>query len=100
MINIGFFDIFKKKAEPKTLTYAKMLDGRTPVFSQFGTDIYASDVVQQAISCIVHEMLKLKPAHVRQVNGIDGTVVSGNIQNVLDCPNPLMTTADFLEKIT
>ena len=100
MINIGIFDIFKKKAEPKTLTYAKMLDGRTPVFSQFGTDIYASDVVQQAISCIVHEMLKLKPAHVRQVNGIDSTVVSGNIQNILDCPNPLMTTADFLEKIT
>lgn len=100
MRKTGLFDIFKKKSEPKTLTYAKMLDGRTPVFSQFGTDIYASDVVQQAISCIVHEILKLKPTHVRQMNGIDSTVVDGNIQNILNCPNSIMTTADFLEKIT
>lgn len=82
------------------MVYAKMLDGRTPVFSQFGTDIYASDVVQQAVSCIVHEILKLRPAHVRQTNGVDSSVIEGNIQNVLDRPNPLMTTADFLEKIT
>ncbi len=99
-MNTGIFDIFKKKPEPKSVTYAKMLDGRTPVFSQFGTDIYASDVVQQAVSCIVHEILKLRPAHVRQTNGIDSSVIEGNVQNVLDRPNPLMTTADFLEKIT
>lgn len=100
MRNTGIFDIFKKKSEPKFMVYAKMLDGRTPVFSQFGTDIYASDVVQQAVSCIVHEILKLRPAHVRQTNGVDSSVIEGNIQNVLDRPNPLMTTADFLEKIT
>lgn len=100
MRNTGIFDIFKKKSEPKFMVYAKMLDGRTPVFSQFGTDIYASDVVQQAVSCIVHEILKLRPAHVRQANGIDSSVIEGNVQNVLDRPNPLMTTADFLEKIT
>ncbi|MEE5993676.1 MAG: phage portal protein [Oscillospiraceae bacterium] len=100
MRNTGIFDIFKKKSEPKSMVYAKMLDGRTPVFSQFGTDIYASDVVQQAVSCIVHEILKLRPAHVRQTNGVDSSVIEGNIQNVLDRPNPLMTTADFLEKIT
>ena len=27
--------------------YAKILNGYTPIFSQFGQDIYASDVVQQ-----------------------------------------------------
>ena len=35
-----------------------MLNGYTPIFSQFGNDIYASDVVQQAIVCIVDEMKK------------------------------------------
>ncbi len=36
-----------------------MLNGYTPIFSQFGNDIYASDVVQQAIVCIVDEMKKI-----------------------------------------
>ena len=48
---IDFINKFKKEKENKT--YAKMLNGFTPIFSQFGKDIYASDVVQQAISCIV-----------------------------------------------
>lgn len=78
-------------------TYAKMLSGRIPVFTQFGRNVYASDVVQQAIGCIVSEMKKLQPQHVR-VTGNTITPVSGNIQAVLDRPNPLMTTADFIEK--
>ena len=36
-------------------TYAEVLNGTSPIFSQFGTNIYASDVVQQAVSCIVQE---------------------------------------------
>lgn len=46
--------------------YADMLNGFTPIFSQFGSDIYASDVVQQAVGCIVREMKKLRPMHVRR----------------------------------
>lgn len=78
--------------------YADMLNGYMPVFSQFGSDIYASDVVQQAMGCIVREMKKLKPMHVRQ-EGCGATPVAGPIQKALDAPNELMTTADFLEKI-
>lgn len=74
-----------------------MLNGYTPVFSQFGDDIYASDVVQQAISCIALEIKKLQPTHVK--NDVDTVSVSGNIQNVLNNPNPIMTKSDFLEKI-
>jgi len=70
-----------------------------PIYSQFGTNIYASDVVQQALKCIVDEIKKLIPTHIRYV-GNDPTPVKGNIQNVLDNPNPLMTTSEFLEKIT
>lgn len=84
---------------PKNPKFAPTLNGYTPIFSQFGTNIYASDVVQQALKCIVDEMKKLNPAHVRY-NGNDPTAVRGNIQDVLNNPNPLMTTSEFLEKIS
>lgn len=75
-----------------------MLNGFTPIFSQFGDDIYVSDVVQQALNCIVSEMKKLNPLHVR-TNGSDITTVNDSVQKVLKNPNPLMTTSDFIEKI-
>lgn len=75
-----------------------MLNGYAPIFSQFGTNIYASDVVQQAVKCIVDEIKKLKPTHIRY-NGDDPTPIrNSTIQSVLDDPNPLMTTNEFLEK--
>ena len=77
-----------------------MLSGQTPIFSQFGTDIYASDVVQQAVSCIVTEIAKSVPLHVISSNGINGTAKQSSIQRVLNHPNDTMTTSDFLEKIT
>lgn len=82
----------------KNITYAATLDGWTPIYSQFGTNIYASDVVQQALKCIVDEMKKLNPTHVR-MNGSDPIPVKSTIQDVLNNPNPLMTTSEFLEKI-
>lgn len=74
------------------------MDGWTPIYSQFGNNIYASDVVQQAIKCIVDEMKKLNPTHVRY-KGNDPTPVKGNVQDILDNPNELMTTSEFIEKI-
>lgn len=94
---MGIFDIFKR---PKRLgnKFAQMLNGYTPIFSQFGQDIYASDVVQQAIMCIVSEMKKLNPCHVRQMD-VDVDPVNDSLQRVLNNPNPLMTTSEFLEKV-
>lgn len=95
---MGWLDgIFKKLN--KNAKYAQMLNGYTPIFSQFGDNIFASDVVQQAINCIVMEMKKLNPQHVRE-NGSDSAPVNGDRQRVLNNPNPLMTKSDFLEKIT
>lgn len=48
------------------MSFADTLNGYTPIFSQFGTNIYASDVVQQAVSCVVTEMKKLNPTHIRK----------------------------------
>lgn len=75
-----------------------MLNGFSPIFSQFGNDIYASDVVQQAISCIVSEMKKLNPMHVK-VKGSDIIPVNSDIQRVLQKPNFLMTQTEFIEKV-
>lgn len=81
------------------MSYAQTLSPYTPIFSQFGDDIFASDVVQQAISCIVTEMKKLNPQHVREI-GSDSVPINSDRQRVLNKPNPLMTKSDFLEKIT
>ena len=98
---MGLFDNFKKKYEEKkrNALYARMMNGQAPIFSQFGNNIYASDVVQQAISCIVREISKLNPTHVRIVGGVDSIPQDSSIQDVLDKPNEIMSTSDFLEKI-
>lgn len=87
------------RKQPQNSRYALSLDGFVPIFSQFGTNIYASDVVQQALKCIVDEIKKLNPTHVRYV-GNDPVPVEGDIQEVLSNPNELMTTSEFLEKVT
>lgn len=94
---MSIFDkLFHRK--PKNTIWAPALDGIAPIYSQLGTNIYASDVVQQALKCIVDEMKKLNPTHVR-MEGNDPVPVSGStVQAVLNDPNPLMTTSEFLEK--
>ncbi len=93
---MGLMDFFRPKKQ--RYKFAQMLNGRMPIFSQFGTNIYASDVVQQACFCIVQEIKKLTPRHVRRA-GSDVVPVPGRLQSVLDAPNAVMTTADMLEKI-
>lgn len=56
------------KAEPKSSKFAPTMNGFLPIYTQFGTNIYASDVVQQALKCIVDEMKKLNPTHVRYID--------------------------------
>ena len=93
---MGWFDnILKSK---KRMRYAKMLNGYTPIFSQFGDNIYASDVVQQAINCIISEMKKLTFSHVRGT-GDNVVIVNDSVHKVLQNPNQLMTKSDFIEKI-
>jgi len=86
------------RRDTKSRIYADTLSGYSPIFSQFGDNIYASDVVQQAISCIVSEMKKLQITHVKS-NDRDIVPVDGSLQKILDNPNELMTQSDFIEKI-
>lgn len=84
--------------KPKKSTYAGMLSGNTPIFTNFGTDIFASDVVNQAIQCIVSEMQKLNPVHVRK-NGNDLLPVGDDRQRILDQPNGFMTKSELIERM-
>lgn len=102
MRKIGILNILKSaKKSIQNMKYAKMMSGYTPVFSQFGDDIYASDIVQNAISIICNDMSKLCPKHIR-INPEDEmqTVVNDELNRLLKFgPNPLMTTSDFISKI-
>lgn len=94
MILDGLF----KKNDVQT-KYASFLNNTTPIFSQFGRNIYASDVVQMCIDCIAQECSKLQPRHIMRT--ADGPVTDDDSLNKLFrfAPNPLMTTRDFLEKV-
>lgn len=94
---MGLFDKLFRRG-PKNQKLAPTMNGYAPIFTQYGTSIYASDVVVQCLKCIVDEMKKLNPTHVRY-NGSDPTPVrSSSVQDVFNNPNPLMTTSEFIEK--
>jgi HK97 family phage portal protein len=94
---VGIFDKLFKRT-PKDAKWAPTLNGFSPVYTQFGTNIYASDVVVQALKCIVDEMKKLKPMHVRTMENGDPVPVKGSIQDILTEPNPIMTSSEMIEK--
>lgn len=98
MNKLGWLDKLRRKPNNKTV-YAESLNGFSPIFSQFGHNIYASDVVQAAICCIVFEMKKLTPMHII-MNGTDPVPAkNSNVQRILNQPNELMTTSEFIEKM-
>lgn len=82
------------------LVYADVMSGRSPIYSTFGRDVYASDVVTQAMACVTDEIKKLAPAHVIQ-RGEDIEPAAGGdaLQRVLNLPNHYMTTFDFLGRV-
>lgn len=95
---MGLLQKMKDRFQNSKYYYAKMFSNREPVFSQFGENVYASDIVQSVISCIVTEMTKLNPIHVKR-KGQERIPINDSIKWVLDNPNELMTTSDFISKI-
>lgn len=99
---MALIDSFKGLLPFKSKEYkrAKMLNGYMPVFSQFGNNIYASDIVQNCIDIIATEISKLEPRHIRTDANGNQTTPRGNLNRLFKFgPNELMTTRDFLEKI-
>lgn len=91
-----FNKLFKRP--PKQKKFAPTLDGFIPIYGQTGTGIYYSDVVQQALKCIVDEMKKLNPTHIKMKGNDPVPIADSSVQKVLSNPNQLMTTSEFIEK--
>jgi HK97 family phage portal protein len=93
-------DSLFKNNQSQATQYAKFMDNSTPIFSQSGRNIYASDVVQTCIDCIASECSKLQPRHIRRDQ--TGKIISlpgDNLNRLFKFqPNPLMSTKDFIEK--
>ncbi|OOM81784.1 phage portal protein [Clostridium puniceum] len=83
----------------RSLQYAKMLDGSYPAFSQFGKNIYVSDIVQNCIDIIASECSKLQPKHIFTNNQGLQQIPKSSINRLFKfAPNELMTTSEFIEK--
>ena len=93
-------NLFTSNEDKKRMEYAKFLDGYSPIFSQFGQNVYASDVVQMCIDVIATECSKLQPKHIRtDRDGMQVNVNSSISRLFKFAPNELMATRDFIEKI-
>lgn len=98
---MGIFEFFKKKSKDvKPLNYAPTQTGGVPFYSDFGNNVYASDIVVQSIRCKANEFKKLRPRHIREKDGHENVISDSSVSRLLSRPNEYMTTADFLEKIT
>lgn len=95
---MSFWDLFRRKKK-EGARYAPTQSGFSPVFADFGDNIYASDIIVQAIRCKANEFKKLKPRHIRTVGGKPSVVTDSSIARCLRRPNQFMTPSDFFEKI-
>ncbi len=83
---------------PTAVQSLKMMNGFVPSFSQIA-DSYDSDVVRSAIDAIARNAAKLKPKHIRRVNG-QITTMNSNVEYLLSVrPNPYMDAYTFWYKV-
>lgn len=75
------------------------MKGYAPVFTSFGKDAYASDVVRSTVHVIASNAAKLKPKHIRRDSG-SLKILNDDIERLLSLkPNPHMNAYDFYYKI-
>lgn len=89
----------KAKKQPQQLKLLKLLNGFAPVFSNYDGNVTRSDVYQTAVQAHARHFCKLIPQAV--IKGADGKIKTGDMKlnRILGLrPNPLMSTATFLEK--
>ena len=81
------------------MTFAPTMDGKNPFYSSFGSSIYASDIIVEAIRCKSNEFMKLDPRHIVDRDGKQIERRDSSVSRILRKPNGYMTTSDFLQKI-
>lgn len=100
----GFKNVFNKIKSVKNSIILKAIGfmggNSNYLISDFGNDIFESDIVNACIRCKAREMSKLQPRHIL-TTGTKQKYVNSSINRLLKfAPNEIMTTKDFLEKCT
>jgi HK97 family phage portal protein len=86
----------RRPAQDSRLTF---VGSSNSAFREWSGDPYAADTVRSTIDAIARNAAKLKPRHIRRVNG-KITPGAGQIERLLQIrPNPRMSTYDFLYKV-
>lgn len=101
---MAFKDFFQNMFQRKPINnrnYGAMMNGLIPLFSNFGNDVYKSDIVKWGIRSIANEIKKAQIQQIRTDEKGNIVIPTSTINSLFLCsPNILMTTANFLEKIT
>jgi len=99
---MGLFDIFKRKKKVVApIDYdASLYKSTLDIFTDFGNNINASDVVKICIDRIATHSAKLKPRYVKTEDNETVQEKKGSLAYLLKFqPNPLMTPFDFIYRI-
>lgn len=92
--------VFGKKIKETVGSYLQLLSGFNAVYTDIGKNIYDSNIARECINTIATHAAKMLPKHVQKQNGITKQY-KGEINYLLSVqPNPIMTTYDFLYKVT
>lgn len=89
----------KQQTQKNTFTQLKMLQGYQPTFSTWSGSAYDSDVVRACVDAIARHAAKLRPKHIRRMNGDIQAVNSTTVRLLQTSPNPYMTAYDFFYKL-
>ena len=99
---MSLFDIFKRKKKVVApISYdAHLFKTTLDLFTDFGDNINASDIVKICIDRIATHSAKLKPRYVKTEDDKTVQEKKGNLAYLLKFqPNPLMTPFDFIYKV-
>ncbi len=92
--------VFGKKITQAVGNYLQLMSGYNSTYTDIGDNIYDSNIVRECINTIATHAAKMLPKHIKKVNGITQQY-KGDINYLLSVqPNPMMTTYDFLYKVT
>ena len=92
-------DYIKNIFKGNESTYKAWLMDGTPIFTNFGKDIYLSDFVYNAIDRVASEISKIEIKSIVE-NGDFLKVQNDDITRLFRYkPNPLQTTSDFLANV-
>ncbi len=90
----------KEKKPPQSMQLMRMLNGYTNEYTPFNGSAYDNATVRSCVDTIARHASKLNPRHIVRKDGKVIKTLDDQLSYLLSVrPNPLMTSAEFIEKI-